>query len=109
MLTVGPKVRTFHAFNAFNAFRPTRKMSLMVRRSTKSPQELNEMMHQALDTANKACNDPKVTDTECLVLWDVVDDISKAYNKAVDEVLTEELKNKKPKREYFLVPKDMKK
>lgn len=89
-----------------NAFRPTRKMSLIVRKSSKSPQQLSDMMYQAVDTANNACNDPKITDTECLVLWDVVDDISKAYNKALDEVFTEELKNKKPKREYFLIPKD---
>lgn len=86
-------------------FRPsTRKMSIM--RSSKSPQKLNEMMHEAIDTANKACVDPLVTDTECLVLWDVVNDIDKAYNKAMDEVLTEEVKNIKPTKEYFLIPKN---
>lgn len=77
--------------------------------SSKSPQQLSEMMHQALDDANKACVDPKVTDTECLILWDVVDDISKAYNKAIDEVFIEELKNKKPLKECFLIPKDYQK
>lgn len=85
------------------------KMSLVVRKSSKSPQQLNELMDQALITANSACNDPSVTDTECMMMWEVVEDISKAYNKARDEVLVQEMKDMKPKKEFFLIPKQHKK
>lgn len=87
---------------------PGRQRSLVVRKSSKSPQQLNDMMHQALTTANNACNDPMITDSECMMMWDVVEDISKAYNKAMDEVLTQELKDKKPQKEFFLIPKQNK-
>lgn len=87
--------------------RPSSRKTSVIR-SSKSPQKLNEMMQEAIDAANKACVDPLVTDTECLVLWDVVNDIDKAYNKAMDEVLSEDVKNVKPTKEYFLIPNDYK-
>lgn len=76
-------------------------------KSSKTPQELNNMMRDAIQQANAACNDPDTRDLDCMLQWDAVDDITKAYNKAVDEVTSQDVVVVEPK--VLIVPKLQKK
>jgi hypothetical protein len=83
----------------------TKVRSSVVVRSSKSPEQLHEMMLDAMRKANYTCSDPSVSDNECAVMWDKFDDLNKAYSQAVDDIMFENMKKKVVKPEFFLLPK----
>lgn len=84
----------------------TKKSCSPVARSSKTPQELREMMHIAINNASDFCNDQTNDDKECLVMWDVVVDISKAYSKAIEEnKFMKHDKNMEKSVTHILVPR----
>ncbi len=72
-------------------------------KSSKTPQELNYLMRDAIQQANAACNDPDTHDLDCMLQWDAVDEITKAYNKAVDELANKNVVSVEPK--VLIVPR----
>lgn len=54
-------------------------------KASKTPQEIKEMIRTELAIANDVCCDINKSDLDCMIQWDVVDDLSFAYRRAVEE------------------------
>lgn len=54
-------------------------------RASKSPQEIRDMIRVELAKANDLCCDINRSDMDCMLQWDIVDDLSFAYRRAVQE------------------------
>jgi len=53
-------------------------------RSSRKPEEIIPILKDAIDHANEAC--VSTTTVECAIKWDEVDELTKAYRKAVEAV-----------------------
>lgn len=54
-------------------------------RASKTSQEIKEMIRTELAKANEVCCDMNKSDIDCMLQWDIVDDLSFAYKRAVEE------------------------
>lgn len=54
-------------------------------RTSKTPQEIKDMIKAELAKANDVCCDMNKSDIDCMLQWDIVDDLSFAYRRAVEE------------------------
>lgn len=77
------------------------KRNLVVRAS-KSSQEIKDLLRKELAKANDVCCDMNKTDLDCMLQWDVIDDLSHAYRNAVeDEKRKQDELNEKIDKEYI--------
>lgn len=71
-------------------------------KASKTPQEIKEMIRAELAIANDVCCDINKSDLDCMIQWDVVDDLSFAYRRAVEEEKRkEELLNEKKDKDFI--------
>lgn len=54
-------------------------------RASKTPQEIKDMIRVELAKANDVCCDINRSDMDCMLQWDIVDDLSFAYRRAVED------------------------
>lgn len=50
------------------------------------------LLDKAIEHANEACGADNSRDTDCIIAWDEVNDLTKAYHQAVDKEKKEEVK-----------------
>jgi len=82
--------------------RTNRVKKNFVVRASKSSQEIKELLRKELAKANDVCCDMTRSDLDCMLQWDVIDDLSHAYRNAVeDEKRKQDELNEKTDREHI--------
>lgn len=66
-----------------------------VRCSKNNTNEMISLLKTAIENANIVCIDPVNSDTECMIMWDEVDEITKALHKTIENKKCDEEKDKK--------------
>jgi len=80
LLTNTTSYQTVRRMRKTVASRPT----AIIPHASKKPSEIMTMVISSIDKANAMCSDFTTTDTECMVCWDEVDELTSAYHNAVD-------------------------
>lgn len=65
--------------------RSNRVRKNFVVRASKSSQEIKELLRKELTKANDVCCDMTKSDLDCMLQWDIIDDLSHAYRNAVED------------------------
>lgn len=76
--------KTSRVINSHSIKTVHRKNNFIIKAS-KTPKEIKELIKKELDKANEVCCDINRSDVDCMLQWDIVDDLSIAYRKAVEE------------------------
>lgn len=77
--------------------------------SSQKPEAIVPLLKQAIDNANKTCMSPSTKDIECIIKWDEVDELTKAYRKAVEHVkLSDEAEQEQVQEEMTFLGKTYK-
>lgn len=71
-------------------------------RASKTPQEIKDMIRVELAKANDVCCDITKNDIDCMLQWDIVDDLSFAYRRAVqEEKRQQDILNEKADKDFI--------
>ena len=62
-----------------------KKRTSCVVRASRTPQEIKDMITLEIAKANDICCDTNRSDMDCMLQWDIVDDLSFAYRRAIQE------------------------
>lgn len=54
--------------------------------------DVESLLDKAIQHANEACGADNSRDTECVIAWDEVNDLTKAYHQVVEKEKKEEVK-----------------
>lgn len=57
----------------------------LIVRANKTPQELKQLLRNEIAKANDVCCDMTKSDLDCMLQWDVIDDLSHALRTAIDD------------------------
>lgn len=91
----------------FTKFNPVPKKCHRVRRSlvvraSKTPQEIKQLLRNEIAKANDVCCDMSKSDLDCMLQWDVIDDLSHALRDAIeDEKRQQEQLNEQIDNDYI--------
>lgn len=74
----------------------------LVVRASKTPQELKQLLRNEISKANDVCCDMTKSDLDCMLQWDVIDDLSHALRIAIeDEKRKQEQMNEETDKSYI--------
>ena len=59
--------------------------SRIVVKSSKTPDEINEMIRKEIKKTNDVCVDMNNSDLECMINWDTIDELTTAYHQSVED------------------------
>lgn len=75
--------KTMH--NRYSIKNVNKQRNQYVVKACKTPQEIRDMIRTELAKANDICCDINRSDMDCMLQWDIIDDLSSAYRRAVEE------------------------
>lgn len=53
--------------------------------------DVERLLDKAIEHANEACNSENARDTDCVIAWDEVNDLTKAYRQIVEKEKKEDI------------------
>ena len=82
--------------------RSCRVRNSVVVKATRKSQDIKELLQKEIAKANDVCCDMSKSDVDCMLQWDVINDLSQAYRSAVEnEKREQELREQQADGDYI--------